>query len=135
MNSITHVNTVGAFVRFAIVGIVSNALLFVLYLLVTQLGMGHKLAATLAYAVGVLQTFVFNRSWSFRDGGALGPTCIRYVAAYGFGYLLNMLVLVLLVDRAGYPHLWVQGAMILVLAVMLFLMQKLWVFREGGRGR
>src|SRR5438552_667659 len=87
MNSITHVSTVGTFVRFAIVGIVSNAVLFVLYLLVTQLGMGHKLAATLAYAAGVLQTFVFNRSWSFRDVGALRPACIRYVAAYGFGYL------------------------------------------------
>ena len=53
----------------------------------------------------------------------------------GLDIFLNMLVLVLLVDRAGYPHLWVQGAMILVLAVMLFLMQKLWVFREGAGGR
>jgi putative flippase GtrA len=135
MNSVTPVNTVGAFVRFAIVGIVSNAMLFVLYLVLTQLAMGHKLAASLAYAVGVSQTFLFNRSWSFRDGGALGPAFIRYLATYAFGYLLNMLVLVVLVDRMDYPHQWVQGAMILVLAVMLFVAQRFWVFREGGRGR
>ena len=58
------------FIRYAIVGVVSNALLFVLYLSLTVAGVGHKLAATLVYAVGVAQTFVFNRSWSFRDEGA-----------------------------------------------------------------
>ena len=120
----------GEFVRFATVGIVSNAALFLFYLLMTQLGMGHKLAATVAYALGVLQTFVFNRSWSFRHGGAAGPALGRYVAVYAFGYVLNLAALLLLVDRGGLPHEWVQGAVIIALAVFLFLLQKLWVFRE-----
>lgn len=130
----TDSRTAGEFVRFAVVGVISNGVLFALYLAITELGMGHKLAATLAYVMGVLQTFAFNKSWSFRDGGALGPAFFRYVAIYVFGYLLNMLVLVALVDRAGYRHQWVQGSTILVLAVMLFLLQKFWVFREKARG-
>ncbi len=135
VSSFARISTVGELVRFTIVGVVSNALLFVLYLVMTQLGMGHKLAATLAYAAGVLQTFVFNRSWSFRADGALRPAFFRYVAAYAFGYVINMVALVVLVDRAGYPHRWVQGVMILLLAALLFLLQKLWVFRETARGR
>ena len=43
-----------------------------------------------------------------------------------------VLVLVLLVDRLGFPHRIVQGAMIAVLGVSLFLMQKYWVFRQPG---
>ena len=121
------------FIRFAIVGVLSNAVLFLFYLVITGLGLGHKLAATVAYVAGVLQTFAFNRSWSFRDRGALGPAFIRYVASYLFGYLLNMVILVILVDRAGYGHQYVQGATILLLAVMLFLLQKFWVFREKAR--
>lgn len=120
----------GQFARFAIVGVVSNAVLFLLYLLMTRLGLGHKLAATLAYAVGVLQTFVFNRTWSFRHGGAGEPALGRYVAAYALGYALNMAALFALVDRGGLPHEWVQGVIIIVLAVLLFLLQKFWVFRE-----
>jgi hypothetical protein len=34
-----------------------------------------------------------------------------------------------LVDRMGYPHQLVQGVAIVVLAILLFLMQKFWVFR------
>ncbi len=122
----------GQLIRFGTVGLLSNAALFLLYLGMTYLGIGHKLAATIAYGIGVLQTFVFNRSWSFRDRGAAGPALVRYIAIYGLGYVLNMVVLVLAVDRAGLPHQWVQGAMILVLAVLLFTLQKLWVFREAS---
>lgn len=122
------------FVRFAIVGVISNAVLFAFYLVMTESGVGAKLAATVAYAVGVVQTFFFNRSWSFGDKSARGPAFIRYVVAYALGYVFNMVALVALVDRAGYPHRWVQGATILVLAVMLYLLQKLWVFRGSSKG-
>lgn len=133
MNAVS--NSVGArqLARFVTIGIISNALLFVLYLLMTELGMGYNLAATLAYMIGVSQTFVFNRGWTFRDRGAVWPTFARYVAIYAFGYLCNMVALFVLVDRAGFPHQWVQGVTILVLAVMLFLVQKFWVFRGKAR--
>jgi putative flippase GtrA len=59
-----------------------------------------------------------------------GPAFVRYCSAYGLGYVINLLVLIVLVDRMGYPHEIVQGVMILSLAVMLFLLQKFWVFRQ-----
>lgn len=128
-------STAGEFVRYAIVGLASNGVLFVSYVLATSLGVGHKLAATLAYAIGVAQTFVFNRSWSFADRGLVGPALLRYVLSYLAGYVINIIALVWLVDHAGFPHVWVQGSMIVVLAIMLFALQKWWVFRnDGGAG-
>jgi putative flippase GtrA len=122
--------TAGEFARYAIVGIASNGVLFVFYLLLTGAGLEPKLAATIAYGAGVLQTFVFNRSWSFRHAGARGPALGRYIVAYASGYVLNMAVLATLVDGAGLPHQWVQGITILALAALLFLLQKFWVFRD-----
>lgn len=119
------------FFRYVVVGAVSNAALFIAYLVLTRLGMGHKLAASVAYAIGVIQTFAFNRSWSFRDRGLVGPAFLRYMASYAFGYLLNMAALVLLVDYRSMRHEYVQAATILGLAVVLFLLQKFWVFRDG----
>jgi putative flippase GtrA len=117
------------FLRYAVVGLASNGLLFLLYLGLTGLGMGHKTAMTLLYAAGVLQTFVFNKRWSFRHGGAATPALVRYAAAYGIGYVVNYIALLVLVDRWGLPHQWVQFFMVGFIAVMLFALQRYWVFR------
>lgn len=121
------------FARFALVGIVSNAVLFVLYLAMTSAGVGHKVAATIAYAIGVAQTFLANRAWSFGDAGPVSTAFWRYVLVYAFGYVFNIVLLVVLVDYLELNHAIVQGAIILGLAVFFFVLQKTWVFR--GRAR
>ena len=117
-------------IRYLIVGLASNAVIYVGYLFLTQLGMGPKLAMSLLYGVGVLQTFVFNKKWSFRFEGAAAPALVRYATVYALGYFIQFLSLALLVDRMGLPHQWVMGVLILIVAMFLFLAQKLWVFRH-----
>lgn len=119
-------------IRFGVVGFTSNLVLYLLYLGLTDIGLGHKLAMSLLYVVGVLQTFVFNRKWTFSHHGRLSVTFVRYISLYAVGYLINLGVLIVMVDRLGYSHQWVQGMMVLVVAVLLFVMQKAWVFRGQG---
>jgi putative flippase GtrA len=122
--------TAGQFIRYATVGLLSNAIGYILYLTLTAGGrMDPKTAMTLLYVVGVVQTFLFNKRWSFRHGGMHGPAFVRYCISYGLGYVINLLVLLVAVDHFHYPHEIVQGIMVLSLAVMLFLLQKFWVFR------
>lgn len=83
---------------------------------------------SLLFVIGVLQTFLFNKRWSFRYAGTDKSVLGRYIAAYVFGYLLNLAMLVVLVDWAEFPHLPVQAAMILIVAALMFLLQKFWVF-------
>ena len=123
--------TLSQMIRYGIVGTTSNALLFVLYLAITAAGMEHKLAMSLLYVLGVAQTFIFNKRWSFDHDGSNRGAFVRYVISYGVGYLLNLTALYLFVDRLGWPHQAVQGIMILVLAALLFMMQKFWVFRTS----
>jgi len=115
--------------RFVLVGLASNLLLFLLYLLLITLGSGPKIAMTLLFVLGTMQTFIFNKSWTFAHRGFLQASFLKYVAIYSFAYLLNLTALLVLVDGFGYPHQCVQGGMILALALMLFLLQKFWVFR------
>ena len=120
-------------IRYAVVGLVSNVVSYLLYLLVTWFGMGPKTAMSLLYAMGVLQTFVFNKKWSFRFDGEVAPALVRYATVYMLGYAINLLALVLLVDQAGLQHQLVQGVMILVVAAMLFMAQRYWVFPKTQR--
>ena len=114
--------------RFAAVGIGSNLLLYLLYLILTSLGVGHKTAMSCLYLLGLVQTFLLNKTWTFAHQGKMHAALGRYLIAYGLGYLLNLGMLHLLVDRFGLPHLLIQGLAIFVVAVTMFLLQRHWVF-------
>lgn len=116
------------FTRYAIVGLVSNGLLYIAYLLLTGIGMDPKISMTILYALGVLQTFVFNKKWSFRHHGKVSYSLVKYILSYLLGYLINLFVLWYFVDILAYPHQIVQAIMIVLLAVMLFALQRYWVF-------
>lgn len=121
--------TLGQLFRYGVVGLTSNFVGYLLYLGLTHIGVGPKTAMSLLYGVGVAQTFLFNKKWTFGNTDAHGQTLFRYCLSYGLGYVINLLVLILAVDKWGWPHQWIQGAMILILAAMLFVLQKFWVFK------
>lgn len=118
--------------RYGIVGVVSNAALYLLYLLFTSLGLTPTVAMTLTYAMGVAQTFVFNKRWTFEYRERSPGAFVRYVLTYALGYVVNLLLLFVLVGQWRWPHQWVQGGAILAIAVMIFLLQRHWVFATGA---
>lgn len=123
-------STLGQLIRYGVVGVLSNAIGFVLYLAITAAGVPPLIAMSLLYALGVAQTFVFNKRWSFRYQGSGRTTFIRYCAAYAVGYMLSLVTMHVLVNLLGLPHQLVQGALIFAVAGVLFLLQKFWVFRD-----
>ena len=118
--------------RYGLVGLGSNLLLYLVYILLTNWGMEYKSAMTLMYAIGVSQTFLFNRSWSFQHQGETRGAFARYATSYILGYLLNFAGLWLAVGMLQLNHQIVQGCMILTTAALLFLLQKFWVFPDTG---
>lgn len=118
------------FLRYTVVGITSNLVLYVIYLLATSFGVGHKTAMTLLYGVGILQTFLLNRRWTFNHQGYVPSALTRYIAIYALGYLVNFAGLYLFVDELGFPHQVIQGLLILIVAVLLFMLQRIWVFNN-----
>jgi putative flippase GtrA len=117
-------------IRYGIVGFIWNALGYLLYFVITAIGMEHKLAMTLLYLIVVTQTFIFNKQWSFRYVGSHTKSFYRYCIAYFAGYVINLASLFIFVDKLGYVHQIVQAIIILILAIMLFIIQKFWVFRS-----
>jgi len=121
--------TQSQFARFAIVGLTSNGILYLAYLLLTYFGLGPKTAVSILFVVGVTQTFFVNRAWTFRHSGNTSRTYVRYWVAYGMGYILNLALLEVFVNLLGYAHQLVQGLLVLVIAAFLFVLQKYWVFQ------
>jgi len=118
--------------RYGIVGLASNAVLYVLYLGITGIGLEPKLAMSVVFLGGIALTFLFHKRWTFAHKGSARLALARYVWAYGTAYGLNLASLLVFVDLAGLPHQVVQAATVLTLAALLFLAQRFWVFRPAA---
>lgn len=114
--------------RFAVVGLTSNALLYLCYILFTWMGLTPSTSMTVVFVIGTLQSFYFNKSWTFgkkqRGLHYLAKYAVLYIAAYMF----NVAILHVMVDQLSYPHQLVQGMAIIVIGLLLFLVQRYWVF-------
>ncbi len=117
--------------RYVLVGTVSNLALYSVYLGLTALGVAPKLAMSFLFFVGVIQSFWLNRRWTFEHAGSAREALPRYATAYGGSYCLNMALLAIFVDSFGWPHQFVQGCAIAINALLLFCLQRHWVFKKA----
>ncbi len=117
--------------RYAAVGIATNLAGYLLYLAVTWSGVEPKMAMSVLYLAGATAGFVANRYWTFAHKGSVGMSAVRYAIAHALGYLLNLALLSIFADRMGYPHQWVQAAAVIVVALFLFAVFRIFVFSES----
>ena len=123
-------NTVplGQVIRFGLVGVAHNGAAYLLYLLLTWLGVEPKLVVAVCYPIGVLISYLGNKKFTFRHTGGNAGTFFRFVLTYASGYVVNLAGLYVFFDILGYPHQWVQLVLMVFLAGYFFLLQKFFVF-------
>lgn len=115
--------------RYSVVGVGANLLcLAVYYGLTLLLGLGPKLALTIASAVGFIVAFAANRGWTFEAAGPAGASFLRYAAGYLGSFALQYLILHVGVDRLGFAHELVVLFGLACASLAFLLVQKLWVF-------
>jgi putative flippase GtrA len=114
--------------RYAFVGIVTNLTGYLVYLLVTYLGATPKITMTLLYGLGATIGYLGSRNFTFSHKGSLLGSSVRYFIAHFFGYFINLAILIVCVDQLGYGHQWVQAVAVFVVAGILFIAFKLFVF-------
>lgn len=116
------------FIRFAVVGIVTNLCGYLLYLIVTWFGIGPKITITVLYTFGATIGFWGNKRFTFSHEGDYTLSLVRYIFAQIIGYLINFTMLYYFTDLSGYPHQYVQASAVIVVAIYLFIALKYFVF-------
>ncbi|MDZ7832245.1 MAG: GtrA family protein [Desulfobacterales bacterium] len=120
-------------IRYGIVGTTTNVsgyLIFVFF--TTVLNLSPVLTVSIFYPFFLILAFYFNKNWSFRHKGDISKSVVKYLIAYLGCYILNVGALKLFYEYLGYSHLIVQAVAICVLALILFMTQKYWVFNMQG---
>jgi putative flippase GtrA/SAM-dependent methyltransferase len=120
-------------IRYGIVGLLNNAAIYLIFLLVTYWGVTPKIAMSFLYVVAAVASFIWNKNWTFSYSGRVNRSFTRFVLAHIGGYLINLLILLVFVDRLGYSHQAVQAVAIFVVAGFLFIAFKYFVFNQKKR--
>ena len=117
------------FVRYLVVGVGNTLLSFIAYRLLLAIDTPYAVAALLAFAVGALNGYIFNRRWTF---AARDTTRARvlYVGLQVFGAVTTSLLVVVLVRWLSVPHGIAYLAAVPPVTVTLFAANRLWTFRE-----
>jgi putative flippase GtrA len=121
------------FIRFGLVGLLNTAVDGGLYFLLTRrLGLGDAeiLAKVISYTVAVLNSYMWNRSWTFASRRSPRYTLLPFALVNFFGLAVNSGVM-----YAGLHLLRLVDGLALILAMSTtflwnFTMSKLVVFRE-----
>ena len=118
--------------KFGIVGALGYLVNLVVFAALTQaLDVHHILAAVGAFVVAVSNNFLWNRIWTFSDsaaGGHAGFQAARFFAVSLTGLGINLVVLAILVDWAGFAELPGQAVAVAVAMPVNFIGNKMWTF-------
>jgi putative flippase GtrA len=117
----------GQFGRFLVVGVVNTVLSVLAYRALLALATPYVLAALLAFAVGAVNGYVFNRRWTFgaRDSNAAR---FRYVVVQALAAGSTSVLVLLLVRGAGAGKLAAYLAAVPPVTVATFAANRLWTF-------
>ncbi|WP_429737568.1 GtrA family protein [Enterovibrio makurazakiensis] len=116
-------------IRYALVGIFQNSLGYLIYIALTYIGIDHKVVVAISYPLGLYVSYRGNSTYTF-NGFERKGTVVRFFIVHLMAYTLNLFFLYYFSDVLGYPHQVVQLFCIAIIAIYLFIMLKIYVFKN-----
>ncbi len=119
--------------RFALVGIANTLIgLAVIFAAKGLVGAGDIAANATGYGVGLVVSFLLNRSWTFSHDGEMLAAALRFLAAFAVGYAMNLATVLGLVHALGINAYLAQVLGVPPYAMTFFLLSKHFAFRRNS---
>lgn len=114
---------------FAAVGLINTSVgLSVMAVGEAVLKLGPYLSNMLAYAAGLMCSYVLNARWTFRAGPGPARRPFLFMIVFALAYAINLVLLHLLL-KAGAPSLAAQPVALASYSLVFFVMCRRLVFR------
>ena len=119
------------FLKFGLVG-VSNTLItaVVIALLLKVCRLPDLPANIIGYVAGLVNSFVWNRRWTFASTRMVWDAAWRFVLTFAVCYAVQLGVLWLLLARLDIDPYWCHLMGMAVYTVLNFLLNKLFTFKD-----
>lgn len=117
-------------VRFALVGASSTAISLGGYAVLLAVGTPYLLAGLVAYALGILNGYTWNRLWTFESGAAVRAEFARYASVQVTAALANVAGLAVAVELLGFAEFPAELGVLTVLVLATYAINRSWTFRR-----
>ncbi|MDP4237925.1 MAG: GtrA family protein [Bacteroidota bacterium] len=119
------------FLKFGIVGI-SNTLLTALtiWFLLKVLHCSDYFSNLIGYIVGLINSFIWNRKWTFESKTNLGVTVFKFILTFAISYLFQLGNLYLLLHFTSIDPYFCQLLSIVVYTCINFVLNKYYTFKN-----
>lgn len=118
----------GQLARYGVVGILLNACLYGVYLILTVLGLSPALASTAVFVMGIPLSLKAHGRLTFRVPDVSLGRKLSFAGGYVLGYAVQIGLLLALYRGLGVPHQVAQLCAVLAVALVLFFYQRRVVF-------
>ncbi|MEO0369372.1 MAG: GtrA family protein [Pseudomonadota bacterium] len=116
--------------RYICVGLLSNGLLYVLFVLMVRLGIRPTKTAVICYILGLMFSYVLNRKWSFESSVSNRRDLPRFLFSYGIGLVATLVFITALTQWL--PPEIAQVFNIGMTAITIYLCLRLTGFGQDG---
>ncbi len=117
------------FVRFVLVGVVNTAINVGVYRLLLETGTPYLIAAPVGFGAGAVNSYVFNRRWTFAARDSTKAR-VLFLVVQLLGAGATALLVLLFVRAAGTDKVIAQLAAIPPVTVAMFVANRWWTFAE-----
>lgn len=94
-----RVNFTGQFIKFSFVGVINTIItLLTIWIFVNIFSSSQYTANIAGYAFGVLNSYFFNKNWTFSNKSKVSVTLVKFVVVFGVSYLIQLGILYLLIN-------------------------------------
>lgn len=117
--------------RFLRVGIVNGLIsLLTIYACKLFFHAGDLASNAIGYAAGLITSFTLNSRWTFAYRGPQLPALIKFLLVAAIAYAMNLLTVLVLIDRLGVNSYIAQALGIVPYVLTSYLASKFIVFRK-----
>jgi len=117
--------------RYAVAGLLNGVVSISAIYVCMSLGVSPFVSNVAGYAVGLLISFSLSKIFVFESKRQTGPELRRYLLSFLLSFLLNLVVLGALTESAQVSAVVAQLAAISVYVLLMFLLSRWVVFKDG----
>lgn len=119
-------------IKYGAVGVLNTAVDFLVYQLLTFIGMNYAVAQCISYSCGILNSYLFNSRWTFKEDAKREKNeFVSFVVVNIISLGLSVLLLKVCYDVLGIESDLVSKAIVTpVVMVINFIGTKLLVFKK-----
>ena len=123
-------NEFSKLVKFGITGVMNTLVDFVVFLLLTNIGVAIYLAQVVSYSCGMLNSYIVNRSWTFKSKGKFfSRQMIRFIVVNLLLLLLSLAMLWVFTEQVGLIKIVAKLCSTVLIMVIGFIVNRIWVFK------